>query len=353
MLNWLYDLLGTVLAFFYSLFPERSFGLGLAIILLTVLVMLVLFPLTAKQAKGMLAMQRAAPEIKKIQAKYKNDRTKQNEEVMKFYQENQINPLSGCLPLVVQMPVFISLFRVLREPYKHVPTDSKLFRALCGTVANRDACTKGDLPHHLKFLGMDLSQHATAVKGSVWTALPYFVMVALVVGAGFLQSRQSQRNNPNLTGQMAVITKVLPVGTGLLSLIFPSGLVLYFLISSLWRVGQQEIIVRHITGPATATGGNGSIDVKSTEPAPEPTSSELPAPPASSASRAPRPGGALRRMFQAPPPPGPTPGRTPPNGSAKPTPGRNGAGGRPRAGSAGGSASPGARRRNGKKRRKR
>ena len=93
--------------------------------------MLVLFPLTAKQAKAMMHMQRAQPEIKKLQAKYKNDRAKLNEEVMKFYQENKINPLAGCLPLLVQMPIFLALFRVMREPYKHIPKGSDLYAAFC------------------------------------------------------------------------------------------------------------------------------------------------------------------------------------------------------------------------------
>ncbi|MET0420534.1 MAG: YidC/Oxa1 family membrane protein insertase, partial [Acidimicrobiia bacterium] len=85
----IYNFFGMLLAFFYGLVPN----LGIAIILLTVAVMLALFPLTAKQAKAMLNMQRAQPEIKRIQNQYKNDKAKQNEEVMKFYQENKINPL--------------------------------------------------------------------------------------------------------------------------------------------------------------------------------------------------------------------------------------------------------------------
>ena len=122
-----YNFFGAILAFFYSIIPN----LGVSIILLTVLVMLVLFPLTAKQAKAMMAMQRAQPEIKKLQAKYKNDRAKLNEEMMKFYQENKINPLAGCLPLLVQMPIFLTLFRVMREPYKHIPKSSDLYAAFC------------------------------------------------------------------------------------------------------------------------------------------------------------------------------------------------------------------------------
>ena len=123
----IYNFFGTILAFFYGIIPN----LGVSIILLTILVMLVMFPLTAKQAKSMLAMQRAQPEIKKLQAKYKQDRAKLNEEMMKFYQENKINPLAGCLPLLVQMPVFLALYRVMRDPYKHVPKSSDLYAAFC------------------------------------------------------------------------------------------------------------------------------------------------------------------------------------------------------------------------------
>src|SRR6185369_15596203 len=137
-----------------------------AIILLTVAVMLALFPLTAKQAKAMLNMQRAQPEIKKIQAKYKNDRAKQNEEMMKFYQENKINPLAGCLPLLVQMPVFLALFRVMRDPYKHIPKGSDLYAAFCTgskghLYVNECNLPKKGLPNPQYFLGMNLSQHAT------------------------------------------------------------------------------------------------------------------------------------------------------------------------------------------------
>src|SRR3981189_221686 len=107
----LYKGFGWLLAFFYSGSPN----LGVAIILLTVLVMLILFPLTAKQAKSMQAMQRVQPELKRLQAKYKNDRQKLNEEMMKFYKENNINPLAGCLPLILQMPLFIVLYRLILE----------------------------------------------------------------------------------------------------------------------------------------------------------------------------------------------------------------------------------------------
>ncbi|HEY7107039.1 MAG TPA: membrane protein insertase YidC [Acidimicrobiia bacterium] len=292
----IYNFFGAILAFFYGIIPN----LGVSIILLTVLVMLVMFPLTAKQARSMMEMQRAQPEIKKLQAKYKNDRQKQNEEVMKFYQEHKINPLAGCLPLLVQMPVFFALFRVMREPYKHIPKSSDLYAAFCtganGVLHTKD-CTVGNLPKPQYFLGMDLSQHATGVTGGFLDALPYFLLVGAVIVTAFLQSRQSRRNSPNMNSQMAMVTTVLPIGFGLLSLAFPAGLVLYFLISNLWRLGQQELIMRKITGPMRAAG---PIEVKGTDKtttSKSPPEVEAGPPPPAKAT------GGLRKLFQPATPP--------------------------------------------------
>src|SRR5262245_65701467 len=123
--------IGWLLAFFYSFIPN----LGVSIILLTCTVMALLLPLTAKQTRSMIAMQRIQTEIKKIQQQYKDDRQKQNEELMRFYKENNVNPLSGCLPLIIQMPVLFALFRVLRSIQDHIPITgqfNKLFTDLCG-----------------------------------------------------------------------------------------------------------------------------------------------------------------------------------------------------------------------------
>ena len=164
-----YNFFGAILAFFYGIIPN----LGISIILLTVLVMLVMFPLTAKQAKSMMAMQRAQPEIKKLQAKYKNDRAKLNEEMMKFYQENKINPLAGCLPLLVQMPVFLALFRVHARPLQAHPEVVRplrrvLHRPRVASCTPSSATSRSSgCPNPQYFLGMDLSQHATAVDRRV------------------------------------------------------------------------------------------------------------------------------------------------------------------------------------------
>ena len=284
MFDPIYNAIGWALAQLYAFYPN----FGVSIILLTLLIMFALFPLTAKQAKSMIAMQRVQPEIKKLQAKHKGDRQKLNEEMMKFYQENKINPLAGCLPLVIQMPVFFALFRVLRQPYSHLPKTSSLFHAFCGSdngpasqVVHACGHTKG-LPHHLEFAWMDLSLKATAHHASLIDGLPYFLLVGLVLITGVLQSQQTTRNSPpGANQQMQMVGKVLPIAFGFFSLVFPAGLVLYFFVSNLWRLGQQELIYRKIAPPLHTEKGGGAVDVKSSEPSSS--------------------GGGLRNLFKIPP----------------------------------------------------
>ena len=169
--------------FFYAIIPNA----GIAIIMLTIVVRLILFPLTAKQAKSMIAMQRAQPEIKKLQAKYKNDKQKLNEELMKFYKENKINPLGGCLPLLAQMPVFIALYQTLNEIQHFIPIDSSMYADICSRRGNCKVV-------NLDFFGMNLTQSASSAPTGFGNALPYFVLVGLVVVTAFLQQRQTMRN---------------------------------------------------------------------------------------------------------------------------------------------------------------
>src|ERR1700678_767542 len=116
---------------------------GLAIVGLTVLVRAILVPLTYRQLKSMQEMQRLAPEMNKIKEKYKEDKQRQQQEIMKFYQEHKINPLASCLPLLLQLPVFISLFYMLRTDLKKhicgpalkangIVTSKAIEKATCG-----------------------------------------------------------------------------------------------------------------------------------------------------------------------------------------------------------------------------
>jgi YidC/Oxa1 family membrane protein insertase len=243
--------LGQIMAFVYNYLPS----LGVAIILLTLMVMLALFPLTAKQTKSMLAMQQVQPQIKALQAKYKGDKQKLNEEMMKFYSENKVNPLSGCLPLVVQMPILFAMFRLMREPQNYIPQSSKLFAALCQGASKTEcqaAIKKSGFPSGLDFLGLNLHFSATGVGGGLLKAAPYFALVLASIAAQYFQSIQSQRGQTQVNKQMQIMSRVMPLGFGLFSLAFPAGTVLYWLVSALARIGQQEIILRKITLPHRA-----------------------------------------------------------------------------------------------------
>ena len=256
--NSLVDGMGAILAFLYSVIPNYGF----AIIGLTVLVRLALFPLTAKQARSMQKMQLIQPELKRLQAQYKNDRQKLNEEIMKFYKENKVNPMAGCLPLVLQMPIFFALYQVLISPQKRLPTDSKLYEAFCGNLP----VSQCKDPKGLSFLGMDLGEAAAKVSGGFVDALPYFLLISLVVVTGYLQFKQTQSRQTQANPQMAMMGKIFPVMFAFISYSLPSGVVLYFLVSNAWQIGQQALIFRTMPAPPASAG-----TVTATGSAPRPT----------------------------------------------------------------------------------
>ena len=240
--------LGAALAFFYAIVPSFAF----AIIMLTIGVRVALIPLTAKQLKSQQAMQRLQPELKKLQAKYKGDRQKLNEEMMKLYKEHKANPLAGCLPLLLQMPLFIVLYRLILDlsqvPPKHIPIGSSLYKAIVASGGK------------LESFGIDLAVKAGSVPGGLVSALPYFVLVGLVVATGYYQQRQMSARMPKGDGvnnQMQAVMKVFPLFFGVISLSVPAGVVLYFFISNLWQIGQQAVAFRHMPIPEPSAGGGG------------------------------------------------------------------------------------------------
>ena len=228
--------LGATLAFFYSLIPNY----GIAIILLTVVVSLLLFPLTLKQTRSMKAMQEIQPEVKRLQKELKGDREELNKQLMALYQERGVNPAAGCLPLLLQMPIWFALFRVLqldvsKDTNGIIPSDSALAGALRAGQTN--------------FLGMDLAiSPSTAVTDGLVAALPYLFLVGLVVAFGFYQQYQTtrRRDGDKQTSApaqgMQTAMKVMPLVLGFVSWGFPTGLVLYFAVSSLFRIGQQSVM---------------------------------------------------------------------------------------------------------------
>ena len=269
---------------------------GLAIVGLTVLVRAILVPLTYRQLKSMQEMQRLAPEMNKIKEKYKEDKQRQQQEIMKFYQEHKINPLASCLPLLLQLPVFISLFYMLRTDLKkhicgpqmvqHYNTTAGLAKTYKGSLhvssfaqlpskfVEQTPCNTV-APHSGKFLFIpDITNKATGIV--------LVVLIVLYVGSQLASTLIATATaDPNQRRLMLL----LPVVFVVILYRYPAGLLVYWITTNLWTVGQQSILRRRLPPPekpvaasngkpsrslrqaiADAAGGGGGA----TSPAPEP-----------------------------------------------------------------------------------
>jgi YidC/Oxa1 family membrane protein insertase len=271
--DFLFTAFGTVLAMLYELRQSYAF----MIIGLTLIVMVAVTPLTLKATRSMLMMQQLQPELKKLQSKYKDDRQQLNEEMLKFYRENNINPVGGCLPLLVQTPIFLVLYSVLRGLTLRVPT----MGSNVGNVAAQhltDVSVIANPPHvvhpfdpmylptegayntlyntlhgstEMMSLGLDLSRSLSEVFGtSVVEAIPYMILIALVAVTSIVQQRQIQARSSgaSINPQQQAIMKIMPIFLPIFSIALPAGLVLYFVVSNTYRVGQQWFISRNIYG---------------------------------------------------------------------------------------------------------
>ncbi len=258
----MFEPLANLMAWFYEIWPSY----GGMIILLTLTVMLVLTPLTLRGTKSMLRMQQLQPEMKRIQKEFKDDRQRQNEELMAFYKENGINPLSSCVPLLIQMPVFIILYRVLNGLTAGQADSPET--ALCPTggcfdpkYLNESSDLYQSLASHttMDWLGINLAiSPSDALKDSFTTFLPYAVMIAVVLISGYVQQWQIQgrsQNQQSQNPQQQMIMKILPAFIGVISFGLPGALVLYFVTSNLFRVGQQWVITRTIYSDEAMAAG--------------------------------------------------------------------------------------------------
>jgi YidC/Oxa1 family membrane protein insertase len=227
-----------VLLFFHDL----GVGWGLAIILLTLSVRVLLLPLTLKQVTSMQRLQLLTPEIKKIQEKYKDDRQRQQQEMMKFYRENKVNPLASCLPLLLQLPFFIALFYMLQDDLR---------RDICGQTAKACAdataaqfASVGATPGDESFLFIaDLTSKATGATLVVLILL----YVASQMASGLLSTATMDRTQ-------RTIMLALPIVFVAFIINFPAGLMVYWITTNLWTIVQQ-LIVRKTVGPIRPPAG--------------------------------------------------------------------------------------------------
>jgi YidC/Oxa1 family membrane protein insertase len=242
----LIDVFDAVIRFFHD---SIGLGWGLSIIFLTIVVRMVLLPLTLRQFKSMQGMQKIGPQIKELQKKYKDDKQRQQQEMMALYKEHKVNPFGSCLPLVLQMPVFLSLFYMLRKDLKVDICPSKLAQikaisidaaghhhVLNDALLQKTACHTGSS----KFLFIpDITTHAT---GGVLA-----VLIVLYIGSqlasSVLMSVSADRNQRLLMIGLPFVFVTFIIR-------FPAGLILYWITTNLWTVGQQYT-VRRIMGPMT------------------------------------------------------------------------------------------------------
>lgn len=193
-------LLQDLLTFFYGV--TSSFGManyGVAIILITLVIKLALYPLTVKQVKGMKAMQELQPKMKDLQEKYKGNPEKLNKEMATLYRDSGVNPLAGCLPLLVQMPILMGIFFAIRDyQYAHLPS----------------------------FLWI------TDLSGPD----PLYILPILSAVTTYVQQKQT---STDMNQQTKMMMNFMPLFIGYISITFPSGLVLYWVVSNLFQIAQQ------------------------------------------------------------------------------------------------------------------
>jgi YidC/Oxa1 family membrane protein insertase len=232
------DALYAVLKFFQHISEPLlgSQSYWFAIILLTIAVRVVLIPLTVKQVRSTRAMQELAPEIKKLQAKYKNDKQKLTEETMALYKEKGFNPLAGCWPLLAQMPFFFALYRVFYSKHlageANILLDKKFFGVPLSDTWSR----------------MDWAHRFTSVDGLVILALILAMSLTTYISQRQLLARQGSAAPP----QQQMLIKILPFTFLIFAINVPLAIIIYWVTTNLWSMGQQYFLLRSAPPPAGA-----------------------------------------------------------------------------------------------------
>ena len=218
-----------ILIFFYNIVNNY----GIAIILLTIVIRLLLLPLTMKQTKSMHEMQKLQPKLKALQEKYKDNKEKLQEEMMKFYSEHKVNPFGGCLPLLLQMPVFFALFQMLWRPKEFLP------------AAYQQGFTKAvflgaklvDNPG--KFLPAPLGSATGSIGQLLLPGLPYYILVILMVVTTYLPSKMMGGE-----AQQEKMMLFMSAFMAFIALRFPAGVLIYWVTTNILTMIQQYFQIR-------------------------------------------------------------------------------------------------------------
>lgn len=268
----MFEIPAALLSWFYGL--TNSYTIAIAMI--AAVVMAITTPLTLKSTKGMLEMQKLAPEMRKLQNEYRNDRTKLNEEMMKLYQEHKVNPMASCLPLLAQAPVFYIMFRVLRGwAYRPIGAARPVSDAVWGAFDRPDeVLNPGFIPRYLAIdsalykslfgeqsimtFGIDLSKSAAqAVADGFGTGIWYVLLVVLLAALYFVQQRMVAARasiSPTMSASQQKLMQYLPVFFAVFQIFFLAALVVYYIFQTIFRIGQQAYITRAFYGHDEALG---------------------------------------------------------------------------------------------------
>ena len=213
-------------AILYFLHDDLGFGWGMSIVGLTVIVRMAIIPLTLKQIRSMNAMRVLQPQIKEIQEKYKSDRQRMNQEMQKFFRENKVNPFASCLPLLLQLPVFLALFQLLR---------SSGFRDKLEASASHGWLFIDDLGHKA-------------------TGAPLVVLIVLYVASQVAASLVMMSATTGDKTQQRIFL-LFPLFVVPFIVNFPAGLVVYWITTNFWTLGQQIVVRRLSPPPAPVPAG--------------------------------------------------------------------------------------------------
>jgi len=227
MIDAIAQFFGVVLSFIYEYIPN----FGIAIIIMTILVKLVTFPLNNKQIQSAKRMQLMQPEMKKIQEKYKDDKEKQNKAMTEFMQENNINPLAGCLPLLVQFPILIGIFRLLREANAFLDMDKISPYLFPNAAVESLKINLLELPYVTGSEGFSLE--------GILSQVGVLYLFPLIAGATtYLYSKMSTPAE----GSQKMMLYMMPAMITVFSFSFPIGLVIYWTMNNLFSIGQHLFI---------------------------------------------------------------------------------------------------------------
>jgi YidC/Oxa1 family membrane protein insertase len=281
LLDWLYTAISTVMKLWHGVWstildPAGGLSWALSIVCLVVTIRLILFPLFVKQVKSQRAMQELQPEIAKLKKQYGSDRQGMSQAMMALQKERGVNPLAGCLPILPQIPVFISLFHVLR----------RLAPGAKGLYGWSDALT--DQAARAELFGAPISASfnmAPPKETAILEIATYanirvvaMLLIAIMCVTTFATQKQIMKRSGPVEGQAATVQRLMLYGMPLSLLvsgfIFPIGVLIYWVTNNAWTFGQQFFILRKMPPPgspahkAQAAEGKPVVDPRTLAPKP-------------------------------------------------------------------------------------